>query len=197
MTREFYSANRPGGNPNDYADQYASARFFRTHQLVVSRSLTLPFGIPVSGIYRGFSGVPLTPRYGSDITGSGEANNRLYVPTDAEVADYLFFNNTAVAGQDSASQRTLFQQTLASNDCLSSHRGAVIGRNSCRNSWQHALDARLTKTLLMVSGQHLKISADFFNLLNGWNRTWGQRFEVQQANEALLSARGFNRAAGR
>ena len=193
---DLFNSLRTAGSPNDFRSQYARAGYSRTHSIVFSPTLTLPYGVLVSGIYRGYSGLPWTPTYGSDINSDGVANDRLYVPTDADLASYTFFHNPA-AGLDSALQRTQFGQTLANNACISSHRGQIIARNSCENPFQHILDARIAKRFETVKGQGLELSLDFFNLLNGLKSTYGQRFEVQGANTGALTTRGFNAATQR
>ena len=193
---DLFNSLRTAGSPNDFKSQFARAGYSRTHSFVFSPTLNLPYGVLLSGIYRGYSGLPWTPTYGSDINSDGVANDRLYVPTDADLASYTFFNSPA-AGLDSALQRTQFGQMLANNACVSSHRGQIIARNSCENPFQHILDARIAKRFETVKGQGLELSLDFFNLLNGLKSTYGQRFEVQGANTGALTTRGFNPATQR
>ena len=192
---DLFNSGRTAGNPNDFASQYARANYARTHSVVISPSVTLPYGVQLSGIYRGFSGLPWTPIYGTDINGDGVANDRLYVPTVAEVTGtgsaYAFFHAPA-QGLDSAVQRTQFAQGIQNNACLSEHQGQVIARNACQNPWQNVLDARVAKKFATTRGQALELSVDFFNLLNGLKSEWGQRTEVQAANTGALSTRGFN-----
>lgn len=183
---DMFNSTRAFGNPNDLASQYGPAAYSRTHSFVVAPTMHLPWGFALSGIFRRYSGLPWTPRYRGDVNGDGVANDRLYVPTDADLASYQFF------GADSASQRAAFLAKIKSTPCLDEHRGQVIGRNSCRNPWQSILDARLAKTFNTLHGQSIEFSADFFNLLNGLRSSWGQRNEVQSANEQALQPRGFN-----
>ena len=192
---DLFNSGRVAGNPNDFASQYARANYARTHSFVVSPTFTLPYGVLLSGIYRGFSGLPWTPTYGTDINADGVANDRLYIPTAAEVtgpgSGYVFFHAPA-QGLDSAVQRTQFAQSIQNNACLSENQGQVIARNACQNPWQNVLDARLAKRFETTRGQGLELSVDFFNLLNGLKSTWGQRNEVQAVNTGALTSRGFN-----
>lgn len=188
---DLFNSLRTAGSPNDFRSQYARASYSRTHSIVVSPTLTLPYGVLLSGIYRGYTGLPWTPIYGSDVNGDGVANDRLYVPTDAELANYTFFHSPA-AGLDSAVQRAQFRSTLGSNTCLASRRGEVFARNACENPFQNILDARIAKRFETFNGQGLDLSVDFFNLLNGLKSSWGQRNEVQAANTGALTTRGFN-----
>jgi outer membrane receptor protein involved in Fe transport len=191
---DLFNSLRTFGNPNDFASQYARANYSRTHSLVFSPTFNLPYGVQLSGIYRGFSGLPWTPTYGSDINGDGVTNDRLYVPTEAEVTapNFITFFHSPGQGLDSAAQRSQYVAALQSNSCLSEHRGQVIARNACQNPWQNVLDARVAKRFETMRGQGLELSVDFFNLLNGLNSKWGQRNEVQAANTSALASRGFN-----
>ncbi len=191
---DLFNSGRTVGNPNDLAGQYARASYSRTHSLIFSPTFTLPYGFQLSGIYRGYSGLPWTPSYASDVNGDGVANDRLYVPTEAELSAanaYVFFHNPA-AGLDSATQRRQFAQAIVGNACLAAHRGQVIARSTCQNPWQNVLDARVGKRFETLRGQGLELSVDFFNLLNGLSSRWGQRNEVQAANAGALTTRGFN-----
>lgn len=184
---DMFNSTRTFGNPNNFSTQWGPASYSRTHTLVVSPSYEAPYGIIVSGIYRGYTGLPYTPIYGADINGDKATNDRLYVPTTAETATYSF-----AAGSDAAT----LDRMIAGNDCLRSHRGQVISRNSCRNPWTNVLDARLSKKFTTYGKQGLEVVADFFNVLNGLNKDWGKRNEVSFGNQALLTPTAFSTASG-
>ena len=188
---DLFNNTRAFGNPNDLASQYGPAAYNRRHSIVVSPIVRLPYAIALSGIFRRYSGLPWTPRYNGDVNGDGVSNDRLYVPSDAEVASYQFF------GADSAAQRTAFVAKINGTSCLNDNRGRVVGRNSCRNPWQSIFDARLSKAVTTFRDQQFEVSADFFNLLNGLRKSLGQRNEVQSANEQALQPRGFNPGTSR
>ncbi len=196
---DLFNSGRTFGNPNDFSGQYARAAYSRTHSVVIAPTVSLPYGFQLSGIYRGYSGLPWTPIYGSDINGDGVANDRLYVPTDAEItqANFITFYHNPAQGLDSAVQRQQFAAAIQNNVCLSEHRGEVIARNVCQNPWQNILDARIAKRFETTRGQGLELSVDFFNLLNGLKSSWGQRNEVQNVNTNALTSRGFNAATQR
>lgn len=187
---DVFNATRTVGDPNDFSRQEGPASFNRTHTFVFSPTVDLPLGFSVSGIYRAFSGVPWTPRYSADVNGDGAVNDRLYVPTDAEL-DALSLFGTAQAQTDA---RTLLRRKIAGDECLSTRRGQFVGRNVCRNPWQNVLDARVAKRFQTVRGQAFEIAADFFNVLNGLDRDWGRRLEVSANDQALLIPRAFDPA---
>jgi hypothetical protein len=188
---DLFNSTRAFGNPNDLSGQYGPASYNRVHSIVFSPTVNLPWGFAVSGIFRAYSGLPWTPRYRGDVNGDGVTNDRLYIPTETELASYQFF------GADSAAQRTAFSNRIANRACLRENRGQVISRGDCRNPWQNILDARVAKTFHTFRGQGVEISADFFNVLNGLSSKWGQRNEVQAANEQALQPRGFNATTSR
>jgi hypothetical protein len=188
---DLFNSTRAFGNPNDLSGQYGPASYSRTHSIIVSPTVNLPWGFLVSGIYRGYTGLPWSPRYRGDVNGDGVVNDRLYIPTELELAAYAF------VGADSVAQRAAFNHKINDTPCLKDHRGQVMGRNACRNPWQNILDMRVGKTFNTLRGQSAELSIDFFNVLNGLKSAWGQRFEVQAVNEQALQPRGFNAGTNR
>ena len=184
---DMFNSTRTFGNPNDFSAQWGPASYSRTHTLVISPSYEAPYGIVVSGIYRGYTGLPYTPIYGADINGDKATNDRLYVPTATEASTYAF-----AAGSDAAT----LNRMIDGSECLKSHRGTVIDRNSCRNPWTNVLDARLSKKFTTYRKQGIEVVADFFNVLNGLNKDWGKRNEVSFGNQALLTPTAFSTASG-
>jgi hypothetical protein len=187
---DVFGATRVVGNPNVLGDQFGAATYNRPHTVVFSPSVTLPYGFTVSGIYRGFSGTPWTPRYGADVNGDGFANDRLYVPTETEAAALRI---TGTAAQQ-AEARAALAALLAGDECLAGRVGRFAGRNVCRNPWQNSLDARVAKSFNTLRGQRLEVVADFFNILNGLSKGRGRFLEVSPADQALLTPVAFDPA---
>ena len=183
---DLFNSTRTFGTPNDLSGQYGPATYSRTHSIIVSPTVTLPWGFLVSGIYRGYTGLPWSPRYRGDVNGDGVVNDRLYIPTEQELNSYAF------VGADSVAQRAAFNSKINGIKCLNDRRGHVIARGACRNPWQNIVDMRIAKSFNTLRGQSAELSLDFFNLLNGLSSKWGQRFEVQAVNEQALQPRGFN-----
>ncbi|MEN3338263.1 MAG: hypothetical protein V7647_1939, partial [Acidobacteriota bacterium] len=46
---DLFNSGRTAGNPNDFASQYARANYARPHSVVISPSVTLPYGVLLSG----------------------------------------------------------------------------------------------------------------------------------------------------
>ena len=126
------------------------------------------------------------------MNGDGQANDRLYVPTAAEIASYRVVVPT---GSTAAAEQQRLSDAIEADQCLRERRGQVVGRNSCRNPWQNVLDVRAAKTFDTLRGQNVELVADFFNVLNGLSKKHGTRLEVSAADQALLNVTGFDRTA--
>ena len=181
ITGSMFGFTRPAGDPNNYNDQWGPAAFARTHSIVVAPTFNLPYGISGSAILRAFSGLPWTPRYGGDINGDGEINDRLYVPRLDEVSGYLFTGNSA---DEQARKRSQFEQLIENTACLRENRGRTIGRNACENPWNYLVDARVSRKFRVVREQSIEVQADFFNVLNGISDKWGRRMQVNDDRTA-------------
>ena len=196
ITGSMFGFSRPAGSPNDYNDQWGRAAWSRKHTLVVAPTFNLPFRINASGVFRAFSGLPWTPRYGFDINGDKATNDRLYVPTAAELADYQFIGADSAAR---AAQLNRFEQKINSIKCLRESRGHIVGRNAFDNPWNYVLDARVSRKFTTLRGQNVELQADFFNVLNGLNSKWGRRMQVDDdrsvGNDRILIPRGFDPTA--
>jgi hypothetical protein len=193
-------ANRVNGNPNDYDSQWGQMNDSRTHNLVVSPRFDLPYGVELSGIIRLFSGRPWTPIYRFDINGDALANDRVYVPTLADInggaiAIAAPSGGGAATGAERAAQLSLLERKIEGSECLRENRGRVIDRNTCHHPWQKVVDLRLAKKFNTVRSQSFELVADFFNVLNGIDRDWGRRLEVPDDNQWLLQPAGFDGAS--
>ena len=186
---DLFASTRVVGNPNDVDAQRGPADYSRTHTVIFSPSLELPWGFQVSAIYRGFSGRPFTPRYQIDVNGDGQSNDRVYVPTATEIATLVLPADAAIATGTPAST---LESLIAGNACLNDARGGFVGRNACRNPWQNVLDARIAKRFRTIGTQNVELVADFFNVLNGLDRDWGRRLEVATTDAILLNPIAFN-----
>jgi outer membrane receptor protein involved in Fe transport len=184
-----------GGNPNDLRDTRGLADYDRPHTIILSGIVQLPWGVRLSGIYRGYSGLPFTPRVSGDANGDAvSGNDRAYVGTN------ILYNVNVNSDVDTATQR--LQQTAILEGlidrfaCLRAQLNTIARRNSCRNPWINQMDLRLSKRFETVRGQSVELVADFFNFLNFLNSEWGRVWTVAGAgggeNGDLLIIRGFN-----
>jgi hypothetical protein len=81
-----------------------------------------------------------------------------------------------VGGQlvTAATQAQLFEQFINGSDCLSSHRGQILPRNSCRSPWQNNLNMTVEQSLPSLQGKTVTLRLDIFNFLNVIDKDWGK-----------------------
>ena len=158
----------------DLEDNRTRSGFDRPHRIVGNLTYTVPWRFPtdISFTYIGQSGTPYTLRTGGS-SGRGDlnldgtnTNDAIYIPAAAgdPNSPYLF---TSPAGD------ALFQQYIDGESCLSSQRGRIMERNSCRNPWQNQLDVALRQRLPVLRGD-AALEIQIFNFLRILDRDWGQ-----------------------
>src|SRR6185503_17838432 len=151
------------------------------HRVVFNATLRLPLRSRLSLLYAGSSGTPYTHMIQGDANADGIGdvpllNDVLYVTRDR--ADISLDGNGIAAGVGTVAQQDsvygLLDDMIRSEPCLREQRGRLLERNSCRNPWSNALNARLTKVVPAPAGQALELTADVYNVLNLLSRRWGQ-----------------------
>jgi hypothetical protein len=158
----------------DLDDTRTRSGFDRPHRIVGNLTFTFPwrFATDISFTYIGQSGTPYTLRSGGS-SGRGDlnldgtnTNDPIYIPTAAADPNspYVFLN----PAQDAA-----FQDYIAGESCLSSQRGRIMERNSCRNPWQNQLDVALRQRLPVLRGD-AAFEIQIFNFLRMLDSDWGQ-----------------------
>lgn len=128
------------------------------HRFVLSGSWSFKtgsLGHNVGLYYNALSGAPYTFLFGNDVNGDTSTGNDLfYVPAS---------QNDVVLGTGTTWEA--LNSFIESEDCLSSHRGEVVKRNSCATPWTHQLDFHygLELPIKVVSAE---ITFDVLNLMN-------------------------------
>lgn len=159
--------------------------FDQPHKVVLAGTYSFPTQTAVSLYYVGQSGMPYDYVYGGrgDRNADGVSGNDLfYVPTEAEVTNqtelvfqqYTSGGNTITAAQ----QATALNSFINSIDCLSSARGKILDRNSCRTKWQNIMNLTVRQSLPRISGQTVSLELGVFNVLNLLNKNWGQFYNT-------------------
>lgn len=196
FTSQRYGALGPNviGSPGDESAGWGPSNFVRNHTFVFSGFATIPLGIKLTGIFRAQSGSPWGPEVSGDINADGvRFNDRPFVfaPEDLPISV-----SPTATNPDSviAANRENYAGYLSANSCVGDHVGQIIPRNTCRQPWFNRLDLSLRREFPAVSGRHLELSVDFFNVLNGLNSEWGRYESVQAANRNLLVAQGYDPA---
>lgn len=157
----------------DLDDNRTRSGFDRPHRIVGNLTYTFPWRLPtdISFTYIGQSGTPYTLRSGG-ASGRGDlnldgtnTNDPIYIPTGPGDP------NSPYAFQDPA-QEAAFDQYIDGESCLSSQRGRVMERNSCRNPWQNQLDIAFRQRLPVLQGD-AALEIQIFNFLRMLDRDWG------------------------
>lgn len=147
--------------------------FDRPNKITFSGTYHFPHGVDASLVYIGVSGSPFGYTINGDVNADGvgfgsQKNDLFYVPKDS--------NDITMSGATPAirtAQYDSLNNFINQQSCLSSQRGKIMGRDSCRNPWANYLNANLTWTLPQIHGQRLQVSLDVFNLLHLISSDWG------------------------
>jgi hypothetical protein len=142
----------------------------RPHKITLVGAFDLPLGGQLGLVYTGTSGEPYTYLVSGDANADGldnlfnhgQDNDVVYLPTGA----------SDITLADPAEYAKL-EQAIQAEPCLRSQRGRLLQRNSCRQPWINALDARVTKVVPTLRGHALEVSMDLFNVLNLIDSDWG------------------------
>jgi outer membrane receptor for ferrienterochelin and colicin len=141
-------------------------------------------GLDVTLGYQGVSGSAHDYVYGGssgrgDMNADGVVGNDLiYIPNDVNNTSEIRFANVTVSGETltAADQAAAFNQLIEGNECLSSSRGKILERNSCRLPFSHNFDLSLRQNIPLVRGsQRVALQLDIFNFGNLLNKDWGQQ----------------------
>ncbi len=152
-----------------------TSSFDRPHKVTISGTIQLPARFSASLFYIGTSGTPYAYVVNGDINSDGvggtnrEFNDLFYVPTGA--------GDFTVAPTSSATYADL-EQYISTERCLTTQRGRVMERNSCRNPWFNLLNARISWTVPTVRAQELTLRFDIQNVLNLLDEDWGLQKET-------------------
>lgn len=151
--------------------------------------------------YQGVSGSPHDYVYtGSgrgDMNADGVAGNDLiYVPKDVNDQNEIRWAPLTITVNGVAQTLTAAQQAAAfdalinATPCLSSHRGLIMARNSCRQPFAHNFDFSLRQNIPLLSEQRFAIQLDIFDIGNMFNKNWGHQLTnpiTTNSNIALLN----------
>ena len=115
------------------------------------------------------------------------ANDPIYIPADASDMSW------SGTPEEQAAKAATFEEFIEGEECLGDQRGSIMERNSCRDSWQTSLNARLSTAIPTFGGQQFEIIVDMFNVLNFIDGDWGivrQTALFEQLN--ALSVTGYD-----
>ena len=192
---------------SQFEQTLAPSAFDQRHRLLLSGTFTAPwknFPTSVTNYYSLQSGTPFTYTYGGaggrgDLNGDGSnANDPIYIPAvggDSKLA----FQTATFGGQSRSAdeQASAFNSFINGNECLSSQRGRIMDRNSCRNPSFYTWDVSVEQGLPVVRGNRLAARLDVFNFANLLNKDWGKiRSATGNASTTLLTHQAMSSAVG-
>ncbi|MBQ5710597.1 MAG: carboxypeptidase regulatory-like domain-containing protein [Alistipes sp.] len=143
------------------------------HKVVASLAYTRRYGLfgtNVMLLYNGYSGEHYSLTYAKgkvDVNGdSYRGNSLIYIPTEAEMSTMLWADDTSAAA---------FNDYIAGDTYLSTHRGKFAERNSHSLPFVHRLDLHFAQSFYFSpsSSRRVELSLDVLNLTNLINRSWG------------------------
>lgn len=178
-----------------HAKNLTVSKFDSPHRIIAHGTYSLPTKTDISFIFTGESGTPFEYVYGGDMNGDGSTNNDLiYVPTDTRLTSEILF---AVNGATSiAAQQDGFEKFINANECLSSQRGKIMDRNTCRTPWTKRMDVTFRQSLPTLQAQNFIVQLDVFNFFNLLNKNWGAQDLGSSNSPALLTRRSFSGKEG-
>jgi hypothetical protein len=181
-----YGPNDIGG-AGDVARSWGPSNTARRHVIVLSGSTTLPWGFRVSALWRFQSGNPWTPEQSGDLNGDGVAfNDRPFIfsPDNLPLADT---DPTKIAAD-----RATYAGYLKAYPCVGNYVGQIIPRNTCTLPWFDRVDMQVAKSFPAGGGRRIELQANFFNVLNGINSSWGRYMGVFGSSLDLLQPASFD-----
>ena len=135
-----FGRNPIRGDPND--PEKADSNYEVENKLVLAATAQWDMGdgwfLRVTPTFFGQSGLPVSYVVRGDPNGDGfrnavisRDNDLIYIPND--VSELAFTNPGEAAA---------YNAFINANECLSSQRGSLMRRNSCRNPWNSSLDVQ-------------------------------------------------------
>ena len=76
-----------------------------------------------------------------------------------------------------------------SNQCIATHKGSMVPRNSCDGKWSGSLDLRITQDIGIRDGQKIVLYFDVTNIQNLLNdqKGWQQEVSYNQSKGIVIS----------
>jgi hypothetical protein len=158
-----YGRNPIGGDPNN--PEKADSNYEVENKIVFGATAQFDLGenayLQVTPTYFGQSGLPYSYVVRGDPNGDNyrnpvisRDNDLIYIPSS--ISELAF---------TSAEEAAAYDALINSEECLSSQRGGLMERNSCRNPWNDRLDINFVAGIEDVFGPWtLEIYANILNL---------------------------------
>ena len=122
-------------------------------------------GVRINLFYTAFSQGAYSYVYSNDMNGDGMASDLMYIPNDVNELMWV-----------SEEDKAAFKTFMDNDPYLSTHKGQYAEAYAGRSPWVNYLDMRIAKTFKKTIGKTthcFEISANFDNVLNMINSSWG------------------------
>jgi hypothetical protein len=148
--------------------------------------------------YNGQQGNPFSYVYNASIIGDNgrtSTNDLIYIPTQADLAQMTFTNNT-VNGvvYTVAQQKQLLEDYIQGNKYLRKRRGQFAERNGDHLPWTHIVDLSVRQDFNLKMGKktyQIELTGDVYNFTHMLNHNWGQTYFLSNDQYALIRFTGF------
>jgi hypothetical protein len=152
--------------------------FSAPHKVTLGVIMNAPLQFQVGVFYNGYSGLP----YSYVVEGDANADGLEFIGFGGDLV-YVPKDSTDIT-LEVPEEWAVLDTMIRGDPCLSSQRGHVMRRNSCRGGWSTLLNARVSKVFGAGTGHTLELITDVFNVLNLFDRDWG----VQRLGYSILGS---------
>jgi hypothetical protein len=152
--------------------------FSAPHKVTLGVIMNSPLQFQVGVFYNGYSGLP----YSYVVEGDANADGLEFIGFGGDLV-YVPKDSTDIT-LEVPEEWAVLDTMIRGDPCLSSQRGHVMRRNSCRGGWSTLLNARVSKVFGAGTGHTLELITDVFNVLNLFDRDWG----VQRLGYSILGS---------
>jgi len=199
-----YSGNGIAVTPEDQfrPEEFGPTRIDERHRFVMSGVFDLPWGFQFSPIMQLASSRPYSVNSGVDLNGDGlSTNDRICANTDVNTMFTQRGSSANVLALNTRGCTMLQVNTMREGIITDPITGTALGRRSGR---YFNVDLRATKAFKFGERVNLKAYADFFNLFNTENLSYGGRLGLSNATSrtaflqpVALYGPGFGPPVGR
>ena len=169
-----YSSNTSAGSLNDPGLSFSN--FATPHKLIGNVSYRIEYlknlATTFSLVYQGRQTGRWSYTYSNDLNGDGISSDLMYIPSNATELNFTDYN-----GMTADEQRNAFWNYVNEHEYLSEHLGDYAERFGEIQPWLHRFDAKILQDIFAYLGSTRKytfqISADFLNIGNFINDSWG------------------------
>lgn len=172
ISSDAFARNPARGNVND--PNLAPSLYGNKHRFVGTANKRFEYGdgtwaTTISLFYEYAKGGRFTYTYSGDANGDGSGlNDLIYIPTETELATYLFSGTLT----EQLEQRQAFSEFIEQDDYLSDQRGQYAEKYAILSPWNSRWDVRLLQDLNLGKNT-LQFSMDILNIGNLLNSDWG------------------------